>query len=312
MLAARSSRDCPPSNTDVSVMHMPNAGNSSPKPANSPPELSIVIPIGPGRTGKRALASLIDAGLRPNDEVIVILDGHAAIATPILPCLVRTFSWQRPRGAAAARNQGLRMASSDVVCFLDDDDRYTRGALQKLREAIDTRGPTIAWCLAWRAISGRRQHFIPRGSWIRERDLLHRNVAGGGSTLVVRRRIFQDLGGFDELLVTMEDWDAWLRLARTGPIRRIPGPLVEYDDIGDCRLSGAFRKRIDGLSRLLAKHHSTFPPRVRRFHEARLCVEEFMNGQRSVWRLMICSAPLATLMFLARWLYSTAILRRTR
>ena len=48
--------------------------------------------------------------------------------------------------------------------------------------------------------------------------MLHGNwMPGGGSNAVVRTELFERVGGFDESLATVEDWDLWLRLLETGP-----------------------------------------------------------------------------------------------
>lgn len=289
----------PPSVTHAARDAEDPASVAAPPRAN----LSVVVPIGPGRDGSRAIHSLATAGLQSEDEVLLVYDGHKTARCPQLPCVVRTSSWPQPRGAPAARNHGMAMATNEVICFLDDDDSYVPGALDRIRAEVVKAEPAVAWCLGWRSLSGASQRLLRRGRWIRQHDLDRRNVAGGGSTMVVRRREFQALGGFDETLVSMEDWDAWLRLAARGPIRRLAEPLIEYDDVGTRRLSSTAPKRVEGLQQVLAKHAAVFPPDVRRFHQARLAVERLVAGRGSWRELPLLSAPLATLLILGRVFY---------
>src|SRR3546814_20915180 len=51
-------------------------------------------------------------------------------------------------------------------------------------------------------------------------------VPGGGSNVVLRRDLFERVGGFDERLVPCEDWDLWARLTRHGPPAAVSEPLM--------------------------------------------------------------------------------------
>ena len=42
-------------------------------------------------------------------------------------------------------------------------------------------------------------------------------VPGGGSNVILRRDLFEGVGGFDERLAPCEDWELWARLTRHGP-----------------------------------------------------------------------------------------------
>ena len=53
-------------------------------------------------------------------------------------------------------------------------------------------------------------------------------VPGGGSNVVLRRDMFQRVGGFDERVAPCEDWELWARLAREGPPASVSAPLMGY------------------------------------------------------------------------------------
>ena len=53
-------------------------------------------------------------------------------------------------------------------------------------------------------------------------------IPGGGSNVVVRRRMWQHAGQFDTRLRNTEDWEMWIRLAKHGPPACVPRPLLAY------------------------------------------------------------------------------------
>jgi GT2 family glycosyltransferase len=53
-------------------------------------------------------------------------------------------------------------------------------------------------------------------------------VPGGCSGVLASAAALRTVGGFDNELVNLADWDLWRRLATTGPPAFIPQPLVAY------------------------------------------------------------------------------------
>lgn len=264
--------------------------------------LSILIPVGPGRDAHTALASLTKAGIQPSDEIILVGDGHA-VAVPeslrsILPLHVHRIP--NPAGANAVRNFAAARARHSVFCFLDDDDAYLPDALTTVRSAMEHHGDAPAASLAWRMASGRRQWCARRPARLRESNIWRRNVAGGSSSMVVRADAFHAVGGFDPSLPAMQDWDLWLRLARTAPILTIPTPGVLYHDHDGPRISTTASARIAGLAALLDRHARHWPPSVRAFHRARLAAARYKAGLGPWHHIPQRRAPLASLAFAGR------------
>ena len=89
---------------------------------------------------------------------------------------------------------------------------------------------------------------------LRWEDLLIRNRIGT-STVVARRAILTALGGFDESLRIVQDWDLWLRMAQEGvKFGYVSWPLVSYRLSGEnlvADLSLAEKETLDVLSRYL-------------------------------------------------------------
>jgi cellulose synthase/poly-beta-1,6-N-acetylglucosamine synthase-like glycosyltransferase len=195
-------------------------------------------------------------------EVIVVDDGstddtgevvgrYAASNTGRVVCLR-----QENAGAPAARNAGMRAASSDYVTFLDSDDLYLPRRLEVgvgLLEAnpefgasyVDQRtvgadGSVLLESRIHRyggAASGWILPALLRG------DLIQTN------TITIRRHVLEQVGGFDEKLWSGQDTDLWWRLAAQWQIIGWPERLVVVREL-ESSLSRGRGSKGDRLRRL--------------------------------------------------------------
>ncbi|WP_447925817.1 glycosyltransferase family 2 protein [Georgenia muralis] len=88
-----------------------------------------------------ALESVYAQSCQPR-EVIVVIDGEpddrtAMVLGSAFP-QVRVIRHPKPRGPSAARNTGIRAATAEWVCFLDDDDIWHHDKQRVFFEYVDT------------------------------------------------------------------------------------------------------------------------------------------------------------------------------
>lgn len=267
---------------------------------------SIIIPVGPGRNAQVALTSLLKAGLSKDDEVIVVGDGHEVLIPSEFESLpIVSTKTPTPSGANAARNLGAEWAKGSILCFLDDDDQYAVNALSEI-SGFTQDSSVGAWSLGWKFLSGRRPRIQKHPSVISEKSIGKRNTAGGCSSMLVRKEVFQQAGGFDQEMPSMQDWDLWLRLCRTTTIRRIPKALIVYDDVHDQRISTNHSARAKGLQKLLQKHRQNWPSRVIKFHEVRLAALRCEIEGGALFDILTLKAP-----WLSSYYFFKAVFRRT-
>ncbi len=102
-----------------------------------PPTVSVVIPTA-GRPD--TLARAVDSALaqtRPPVEVIVVLDGPDEASHELLggyvaePVVVIQLPVRSGDGGATARNRGVAAANGGWIAFLDDDDEWLAGKLER-------------------------------------------------------------------------------------------------------------------------------------------------------------------------------------
>jgi len=173
--------------------------------------VSCIIPVW---NGEAYLAAAIESVLgqsQPPLELIVVDDG----STDDTPDVIRSFAGrvgtvrQENAGHGAARNAGLQVAQGDFVAFLDADDLWHPGKLERQLAAF-AEHPGLGLCFSWlRNFSGEPP------AWDTETgDTV---VPGYSSvTALVRRSVFDEVGMFDASLRHGGDRDLFMRAAEHG------------------------------------------------------------------------------------------------
>jgi glycosyltransferase involved in cell wall biosynthesis len=166
------------------------------------PTVSVVMPV---RDGARFLGEAITSVLdqtHPAVELIVVDDGSrddsAEIARSYRERLV--FVSEPPRGASAARNRGVELATGEFLSFIDADDLWPPTRLAVLLDAFRRRPePDLAF--------GRMLFFPGDGEPV---------TALMGSALLLRRSLFNRVGGLAPEWRVGEFMDWFLRARELG------------------------------------------------------------------------------------------------
>lgn len=224
--------------------------------------ISIIIPTY-NRLGMvaRAVDSVLNQSFK-NFELVVVDDGSTDATEKFIGACkdsrLKYFKTEH-RGVAHARNFGVRQSSHDWICFLDSDDVWRR---HKLSEQIrfHSQNPDVlvsqtddVWIRNSRRVNKMKKHEFRAGNLFRESLKICLICC---SSVMIKKSLFADAGGFDESLPTCEDYDLWLRITARHPVGFVRKPLVtKFGGHGD-QLSKAFpvmdRYRIAVLEKLLA------------------------------------------------------------
>lgn len=191
---------------------------------------SIVIPLyNKKETILRTLYSVLTQTL-PSFEVIVVDDGSTDGGALVIEEHIRDSRVnvvpQENRGVSAARNRGVSLAKYEYIAFLDADDEWLPGYLQKIAEAIGHYPGCGMFCVPafHRSLkTGHGRFFIKKeldGRIVPIRYFRDPKVLGGQTSgVVVRKDVFEyvqanfDGSGFPEGVNYNEDWCCFQSIA---------------------------------------------------------------------------------------------------
>ena len=181
--------------------------------------ISVVMPVYNDRaTIDRAIKSL-SRQTHPDWELLAIDDGSTDGCDERLAewgredGRIRAYRSEENRGPAAARNQGVRAAAGGVIAYLDSDDEYYPDFLWNV-DHFASRGDVQVF--GYDVIDDDRLE-KPVRTWdpSRFKAILFGGNLAAPLGIAHRRDLALKLGGFDEELWALEDWDLWRRMART-------------------------------------------------------------------------------------------------
>jgi glycosyltransferase involved in cell wall biosynthesis len=166
-------------------------------------------------------------------EVVVVDDGSTDNTSEVARRYpdVR-YIYQRNRGLAGARNEGLRLTNGNLLVFLDADDRLLPHALETGADSLRDR-PECAF--AW----GHHHVVSVDGTFISKSDqppahnnefcaLFERNYIEMHAAVLFRRGVFEHVGGYDESLGACEDYDLYFRVVKDFAIHCHGNVVAEY------------------------------------------------------------------------------------
>jgi glycosyltransferase involved in cell wall biosynthesis len=218
----------------------------------------------------------------PDLEVIVVNDGSAAehqsryeaILSNVDPSRVRSFALAaqpQGHGASFVLNFGAAQAGAAYLCFLDDDDSWTdRDHLSRAREAITGSNTAVDLYMTNQAafLNGERRagpiwiedlpmilgelgnrpdrngaHDVSVEELIKSNGFCHLN------TLIVRRALYQEIGGMEESIRWESDHDIYLRLIDRSNIVKYMPVTVARHNIPDPRKSENVTTRLSEIER---------------------------------------------------------------
>jgi glycosyltransferase involved in cell wall biosynthesis len=205
--------------------------------------VSVVVPaFNAGATIQETLNSISDQTY-DTLEVVVVDDG----STDDTANIVRRHGLRDPRvrlvtkangGVASARNEGIKLTRGEFIAFVDADDLWHPTKIQKQVAALLSAGTETALVYSpFRSIDAKGRVFASPHKYGVSGWVIHRhfrsNIVGNGSSLLVRRHVLEELGGFDSSLRDMgaegcEDLLLQLRIAKRYRFAEVAEYLVGY------------------------------------------------------------------------------------
>lgn len=216
------------------------------------PKVSIIIPTykRPKRLS-RAIESVLNQTYS-NIEVIVVDDNNPGTEYRMYTELemekyknnskVRYIKHSRNKNGAAARNTGIKYSNGKYIAFLDDDDEYLPTRIEKQVQKMESLDDSWGACYTgYKKIHANNKVQVSketREGRLYVEALMRSIYIGSGSNLLVRRRVVEEINGFDESFQRNQDLEFLVRILEKYKLAYIDScELIIHYEIREKRLS---------------------------------------------------------------------------
>jgi glycosyltransferase involved in cell wall biosynthesis len=228
-------------------------------------KISVVIPTyDHAHWLPECIESVLHQNLTPH-EIIVVDDGSKDNTREVVSRYPVKYVYQQNAGLSAARNKGISESTGDWIAFLDADDYWLPGKLEKQVAVI--RDESFCYCGFTRLWADGRTKAGEFFDGATAKSVLRHHCCIVPAAVLVKRDAIMQVGGFNEKMPAAEDWEAWLKLSRICKFVGVPERLVMI------RITGAGMSAnpdivLRSMEYVVAAGTADLPP-VRRFITSR-------------------------------------------
>jgi glycosyltransferase involved in cell wall biosynthesis len=242
------------------------------------PLVSVVTPsLNQGRFIGDAVRSVLGQDY-PRIEYLVVDGGSTDGTLAVLAGHDGAVRWisEPDNGQAAAINKGFRLASGEVLAWLNSDDLYEPQAISAAIAYLQAHPDTAM-------VYGDATHVdaedveIGPCAYVGPFDLdrlIHESDYIVQPAAFFRRSAFEAVGGLDESLHWGMDYDLWLKIARRFPIAYLPRKLARYRQTGENKTALGRFDRFEEIKRIGQRHGAGGLPATFGVDYFWLCVKE--------------------------------------
>lgn len=224
----------------------------------SKPLVTVVIPC--FNHGKFIEAAITSAKQQTysNVEVVVVDDGSTdeftlAILTKLDPDVV--VLRQANQGPSIARNNAIRQSKGEYILALDSDNKIRPDYISKALNIL-IHYPEVGVVYGNFQYYGSHTGIKQQQEFDIKKQLLY-NLFDMCS--VFRRKVFDDVGGFDEFMSKpgLEDWDFWISVYEHGwKFHHVDEVLFDYYTAETSRTNQVANKNLELLKEYVWKKHA--------------------------------------------------------
>ena len=203
-------------------------------------------------------------------------------------------------GACVARNTALENANGKYIGFLDDDDEWKPEKVEKMIEAFTNDDIALVYSDRETVYDSSEEKKIQNPKVFTGDvfdSLILENYIGSTSFPILKTECLRNIGGFDPLLQSAQDYDVWLRLAEKYKVNYVNESLSLYHWHEGEQITKNPLKKVNGLERIMKKNRtylSQHPDayRSRAFELMPWCVRGKKYGQAlSFWFKAVFKRP---------------------
>ena len=198
----------------------------------SAPAVSVLMSVRNGAPWVDEAVKSVLAQTASDLELIVIDDGSGDATADLLAAITDVrlrVERQSPRGLTPSLNRALALARAPLLARLDADDLAHPERLARQRAFLDVHREVGLLGTGAREVdaSGREIRVVspPADDAAIRRALIRRNPFVH-SSIMMRRSVLDEVGGYDERLPVAQDYDLWMRVSRVARLANLTSPLV--------------------------------------------------------------------------------------
>ncbi len=196
------------------------------------PEVSVVIPTYNRKEMVQEAVESVLSQTYQDFELIVVDDGSEDGTGEVLREKFGEriiYLYQKNQGVSRARNRGIELSRGKYIAFLDSDDLWLKKKLERQVQFMQQNPEAMIcytdeiWIRRGVRVNPKKKHAKHSG-WIYPQCLPLCIISP--SSVLMRRELLEEVGGFDPEFPVCEDYDLWLRVALRYPIHLIPEKLI--------------------------------------------------------------------------------------
>jgi GT2 family glycosyltransferase len=226
------------------------------------PLVSVVTPsLNQGRFIRETIESVLGQAY-PALEYLVMDGGSSDETVGVLKEYGNRLTWvsERDRGQASAINKGWHRARGSIVAYLNSDDTYLPGAVERAVAALRA-------CPEAGAVYGEGHHVDEEGRVIERYPTepfsltrLAETCFICQPTVFLRREVVERVGYLDESLQYCMDYDLWIRVARVVTFAQVPDYQANTRLHADTKTLGRRAQAHAEILRTVRQHFRYVPP----------------------------------------------------
>lgn len=195
----------------------------------------------------------------------IVIDAMSSDATPQI-----LAAWSAETGARVVRepdtgqsnaiNKGARLASGDIIGWLNSDDILCPGALSAIRSGFEANPDAVV-------VYGLGSRMNRAGEFVRtvpfrefNRSDLRTAYRVVQPAMFFRRDVFLRIGALDESLEYAMDWELLIRLAAAGDVVSIPHEIARIRYYDETKTSTGGWKRMREIAEIGKKYNGSWDP----------------------------------------------------
>jgi glycosyltransferase involved in cell wall biosynthesis len=230
------------------------------------PRISIITPsFNQGKFIEQTIQSALSQNY-PNLEYIVMDGGSSDNTVEILKKYEGKIKWfsEKDKGQSDAINKGFKIATGDIIAWLNSDDYYLPGTLKKVGEYFMNKDQA-----QW--VTGDYEIVNENGRQIQSFVRTYKNilrVLPFNDTLYVanyinqpstfwKRELLNEVGFVNEEYHLCMDYDLWLRIYKKYPLHTISSPLSAFRIHSTSKGKNLYKKQFEEELEVARKNGAT-------------------------------------------------------